>query len=597
MQPPHPPRPSRPPRPGPPFGESDLQLVARRAAGPAGAAAQASALLLARHWRAAQDYAVICMASTEASASMVAAAAFHRVLDRPADGAFRPQLLAAVRDMVKQWAADESISGALPELRKPTGGRGLRIARAATSERRQLAERAFQGLPAVSQCLLWHTEVEAEPLSVPAGLSGIDEATAAFGLEQAREQFRSACVRAHRELAPTTACRFHNRLLDVPIRRGGPLPADVRQHLAECRYCRHAAEQLSHVDDALGVLLAETVLGWGAHRYLAARPGRGGTPPGPPRRPRGGRHRPAAPRRSRRALAVGVGAVSLALLATVLVARSWGDDGGVPHPHATWGAPSGASLAPSPSPDGSPSAASADRTPMEVGRGRLRNPSAGLCLNAAAAGRAELARCSSSPAQGWSYLDDGLLRTAADPTRCLVSDPVRRTVTVADCAVHPGQARYDLTVRGELLLRAGQERLVAAGRGPAVVVARRDGSTGQRWVLEGAARNPGSTERNRDTGDEESRGTREKEPGGDPRERARESAAPEKTDRPPTDRRPHGAPPGPRRYVQVGGGGAEGPGTPPGGPTMLARDAVNAALTTPADMQEPGNPGPDRDDR
>jgi hypothetical protein len=92
---------------------------------------------------------------------MAAAAAFHRVLGRPAPGALRPQLLAAVRDTVKEWAADERISLLLPELRKPTGGRGLRAARSVTPERRQLADRAFRALPGASQCLLWHTEVEA----------------------------------------------------------------------------------------------------------------------------------------------------------------------------------------------------------------------------------------------------------------------------------------------------------------------------------------------------------------------------------------------------------------------------------------------------
>ncbi|CAM5338495.1 hypothetical protein SALBM311S_08115 [Streptomyces alboniger] len=116
--------------------------------------------------------------------------------------------------------------------------------------------------------------MEAEPISVPAALLGVDATTVTTALEQAREEFRTGCVRAHRELAPTRECRFYNRLLDVPIRRGGGLLPDVQRHLAACRYCRHAAEQLSHFDGGLEVLLAETVLGWGARRYLDSRPGR-----------------------------------------------------------------------------------------------------------------------------------------------------------------------------------------------------------------------------------------------------------------------------------------------------------------------------------
>ncbi|MDQ1072314.1 ricin-type beta-trefoil lectin domain protein [Streptomyces canus] len=466
----------------------------------------AVALLIARHWQATYEYSVICLASWSGSASMAAAAAFHRVLGRAGDGALRPQLLVAVREFVKEWAADDEISVVLPELRKTIGGRGLRAARSATSERRQLAERAFRALPGASQCLLWHSEVEAEPISVPAGLLGVDAARAAAALEQAREQFRTGCVRAHRELAPTSECRFYNRLLDVPIRRGGDLLPDVRKHLTDCRYCRHAAEQLSHFEGGLEVLLAETVLGWGAHRYIDSRPARSAqrpapTPPGAARAKPGGRHRPvpagllAQPRKSARAVLVGAGLTSLALLATVLVAKGWSVDGGVPTPGATWGAVSGNTVRPSPSTvsqdAGSPSTASMGN-PVEVGHGRLRNADAGLCLDTHDAHHARttpgmkavLAECSSAGSQQWSYQEDGLLRSAADPRLCLDSDTRKRSVVIADCLAHAGEVRYDLTVRGELLLRRGKGLLVAPGKGEAVVVTERNGSQGQRWLLE-----------------------------------------------------------------------------------------------------------------
>ncbi|WP_280868337.1 RICIN domain-containing protein [Streptomyces sp. SAI-127] len=461
---------------------------------------------MTRHWQATYEYSVICLASWSGSASMAAAAAFHRVLGRAGDGALRPQLLVAVREFVKEWAADDEISAVLPELRKTIGGRGLRAARSATPERRQLAERAFRALPGASQCLLWHSEVEAEPISVPAGLLGVDASRAAAALDQAREQFRTGCVRAHRELAPTSECRFYNRLLDVPIRRGGGLLPDVRKHLTDCRYCRHAAEQLSHFEGGLEVLLAETVLGWGAHRYLDSRPARSAerpapAPPGAARAKPGGRHRPvpagllAQPRKSARAVLVGAGLTSLVLLATVLVAKGWSDDGSVPTPGATWGAVSGNTVRPTPSTvsqgAGSPSTASMGN-PVEVGHGRLRNADAGLCLDTqdahqartAAGTKAVLTECSSAGSQQWSYQEDGLLRSAADPRLCLDSDTEKRTVVVADCLTHAGEVRYDLTVRGELLLRRGKGLLVAPGKGETVVVTGRNGSQGQRWTLE-----------------------------------------------------------------------------------------------------------------
>ena len=438
---------------------------------------------------------------------MAAAAAFHRVLGRPGGGALRPQLLMAVRDTVKEWAADDGISVLLPELRKPTGGRGLRAARSATPERRHIAERAFQALPGASQCLLWHSEVEAEPITVPAGLLGVDAATASAALEQAREQFRVGCVRAHRELAPGKECRFYNRLLDVPIRRGGALLPDVQQHLTECRYCRHAAEQLSHFEGGLEVLLAETVLGWGARRYLDSRPRRGGDQAFMPgrgsARPGGGRHRPDSPRKHTKAVVVGVGLTTLALLATVLVSKGWSDDNAVRDSGATWGAPSSSTLHPT-APVGdtssarSPLPASAGRA-VEVGRGRLRNPKAGLCLDVQggrprSGAAAVLATCSAAGSQQWSYQDDGLLRSDADPTLCLDSDADKKSVTLADCVAHAGEVRYDLTVRGELLLRGGKGLLVAPGGRADVVVTARDGSGGQRWTLEVGLDDTGRTD-------------------------------------------------------------------------------------------------------
>ncbi|WP_392959576.1 RICIN domain-containing protein [Streptomyces sp. LN245] len=277
MRTPHPPLPGRPP--GGYFGEPDEDLAAVLRGGEEADTSRAVALLTARHWRPAYDYAVICLATSSQVASMVTEASFRHVLDGLGEGeqalALRPRLLVTVRDTVRTWAADDRMSEALPALKKPAGGRGMRAAKSMTAENRKLAEHAFLGLPGVARCLLWHTEVEAESLSVPAGLLGMEEPIAVAAWEQAREQFRQACLRAHLEFAPTRECGFHNRLLDAPIRRGGALLPDVQEHLSECSYCRYAAAQLSHFEGGLGLLIAESVLGWGARRYYDSRRARG----------------------------------------------------------------------------------------------------------------------------------------------------------------------------------------------------------------------------------------------------------------------------------------------------------------------------------
>ncbi|MEU9633680.1 RICIN domain-containing protein [Streptomyces tendae] len=505
MPTPHPPRPAYPPSGGDP-GESDELLAARLRDGPESESARIAALLMARHWQPAHDYAAICLATSAQVTAMVTAAAWQRVLARLAEGeaatALRPRLLVAVRDTVRQWSADDAISGALPQLLKPAGGRGMRAAKSLTPENRTLAARAFASLPGPARCLLWHTEVEGESISVPAGLLGMDTDTASATLEQAREKFREGCLHAHRQLAPSQECRFQGRLLDVPIRRGGALLPDVRKHLADCRHCRHAADQLGHFERELGTLIAEAVLGWGARRYLDSRPARAtlgalakgaarhrGSRPGLLARiPVPVRGTPGRPRSGRSVLRQ-LGAASAGVLAIVLVVSVWSYDGGGADPAASTSAVDG---------DGETSATSrpkppdAAQMPTAADRTRLHNAAADLCLDVrgepkAGAG-ARLAECSEDWTQQWTYEDDGLLRSVADPGLCLDSRADAGVVILGTCADEGTErgddVRYDLTARGELVPR-GQKLLALAATNGApdadIVVKVHDGSETQRW--------------------------------------------------------------------------------------------------------------------
>ncbi|MER8220254.1 RICIN domain-containing protein [Streptomyces sp. NPDC094143] len=521
MPTPHPPRPPYPPPGGDP-GESDESLAAPLRGSPeGGVAAHSVALLMARHYQPVHDYAVICLASSAQVAAMVTGTAFHRTLNRLAFGesavALRPALLVTVRDTIREWSGDDRISAVLPALQKPAGGRGLRAATSMTPENRALTERAFQALPAAARCLLWHVEVEADPITVPAGLLGMDTDIASAALEQARDTFREGCVRAHRELAPTQDCRFYNRLLDVPIRRGGALLPDVQDHVAQCRYCRDAAEQLGHFEGPLGPLIAEAVLGWGARRYLDSRPGRAvhGTRGGRAGR-RGGRRGTGGRRllsrvplparvpgaripqalRSSRALLSGVGAVSAGVLATVLVLSTSSYDGGKADPAGSDSAAGGggATAATPPGTAGLPTA---------PGVTRLRNTGADLCLDIRGLPKegsgTKLAPCSTVWTQQWTYEKDGSLRSVADPGLCLDSHKDAGVVVLGTCADEDAErgddVRYDLTVRGELLPRWDEQLALApADDDPDadIVVKVRDRSDAQRWRAEPVATASGS---------------------------------------------------------------------------------------------------------
>ncbi|MET8099703.1 ricin-type beta-trefoil lectin domain protein [Streptomyces sp. NPDC005236] len=189
--------------------------------------------------------------------------------------AWRPQLLVTVRRIAAEWLMDPRRELLHPELlaeadREDAEDRAA--ARLLPPEDRRLISRAFQRLPEPARCLLWHGEVEAERPEVPAALLGIFPEDAVTELERARERLRQECLEIHHELAPSQECRRYHRMLDVSFRRGGmDLDPDLRGHMDECGHCRYAADQLSRFNGELAIPLAEAVLGWGAHAYVASR--------------------------------------------------------------------------------------------------------------------------------------------------------------------------------------------------------------------------------------------------------------------------------------------------------------------------------------
>jgi hypothetical protein len=232
--------------------------------------------LLDRHWEAGFAYARLCTADAR-SAGMLTTAAFTRLFGETLrqtgpSAAWRPQLLVTVRRIAAEWDTDRRQELLHPELRSASDGGERVAARLLPPAHRRLLSGAFQRLPQSARCLLWHTEVEAEPLGIPGGLLGLDEEDARVELRRARERLREECLQVHRELAPEQECRQYQRMLDVTYRRGGvDIDPDLRAHLDRCGHCRETADQLSRFNAGLGAALAEAVLGWGAGAYLEAR--------------------------------------------------------------------------------------------------------------------------------------------------------------------------------------------------------------------------------------------------------------------------------------------------------------------------------------
>ncbi|GGS69222.1 RICIN domain-containing protein [Streptomyces cinerochromogenes] len=242
--------------------------------------------LLDRHWAAAFAYARLCTDGPRA-AGMLTTAAFTRLFGASLrqtgpTAAWRPQVLVAVRRIAAEWDTDGRRELLHPDLR-PGDGTGERAAaRLLPPPDRRLLSRAFQRVPEISRAVLWHTEVEAEPLAVPAALLGLEEEDVRVELRRARERLREECLQVHRELAPDAECRRYLRMLDVTFRRGGTdIDPDLREHLAGCGHCGRTAGQLTRFNDGLGLALAEAVLGWGARDYVASRAARAEEPTAP----------------------------------------------------------------------------------------------------------------------------------------------------------------------------------------------------------------------------------------------------------------------------------------------------------------------------
>lgn len=478
--------------------------------------------LLDRHWAAAFTYARLC-ADGPRAAGMLTTAAFTRLFGESLrqagpSAAWRPQLLVAVRRIAAEWDTDGRQELLHPALRPDPASGERAAARLLPAPGRRLLARAFQRLPQPSRAVLWHTEVEGEPLAVPAALLGLDEESTAVELGRARDRLREECLQTHRELAPDAECGRYLRMLDVTFRRGGGLAMDpdLGGHLDGCGHCGRTADQLARFNEGLGLALAEAVLGWGAAAYLAARADDSAAPPVPaPPLPSGGEdfappaaapvtvdeapggrtaHR-AARRARRRNLALAVTTVSALVALPLVLWAVLGSDDGPATAHGATPSPTPGTSTPAPQ----PSWAGADGNRPTV-RGRLHNVASGRCVGivgqkAVEGAETEVVTCSSAPGQRWRYEADGRLRSDAAPALCLDSR-LGYSVRLAPCSATGADGRfirYDFTLQGTLVPRWDQNLALtpAATDGSGALVLKNRAETAvQRWVVDTAGNDP-----------------------------------------------------------------------------------------------------------
>ncbi|WP_093617316.1 sigma-70 family RNA polymerase sigma factor [Streptomyces indicus] len=140
---------------------------------------------------------------------------------------------------------------------------------------RSMVMQAFRSLSEEWQAVLWHTEVEDDPLSAVAPLFGHTSTnTTAQLASRAREGLKQAYLQAHvsGSLAEDDECaRYADRLgayargrLRTRAERG------LRKHMEECAKCRLAASQIKELAGGIPALVPVAVIGWfGAAGYTA----------------------------------------------------------------------------------------------------------------------------------------------------------------------------------------------------------------------------------------------------------------------------------------------------------------------------------------
>lgn len=198
----------------------------------------------------------------------VVAEAFAKVLAAMGRGrtpaAFRPYLLAAVRNTARDWHSGRRrlVLAPAPEP-APAPSPEHDVMR---REDVTLARRAFERLPERWRWVLWQTAVCERSVSQLAHESGLAPNTISQLASRAREGLRQAWLSEHAaDASADPACQQVAPYLGAAVRgkAGERHQAQLRGHLARCPRCRSARAELAMLNTHLGGLLVPAAVSAG----------------------------------------------------------------------------------------------------------------------------------------------------------------------------------------------------------------------------------------------------------------------------------------------------------------------------------------------
>jgi RNA polymerase sigma factor (sigma-70 family) len=206
----------------------------------------------------------------------IVAEAFARVLAAiqaggGPDHAFRPYLLAAVRNLANDWIAARRRVTVIGDLDEEAGDRSALLTSGFSGDAETEAEaraearlivRAFSRLPERWRRVLWQLEVEGKAPAEVAPVFGLSGNGVSALAMRAREGLRQAYLQEHIGTNIPASCRACAEDLGAGA-RGRLSPrrqAAMQAHLGHCPACQDLFTELSELNRKLGTILAPITL-------------------------------------------------------------------------------------------------------------------------------------------------------------------------------------------------------------------------------------------------------------------------------------------------------------------------------------------------